>query len=173
MREKRPLAFGGVFVLGSGFCLVFLFGFGVACVLFPSEVCLNCMALQEVVIPTKLQKMGIRAFCGCQQLTGGKIDLMVQAEHNAFLMCDNFENNHHGQSFPPKDQIRMPLTRSSGVLLTPSALRNHGRCLSTCPRWASPLQAKAQARKRSIPSHVLSCQLGVTAHAAGWRDQLN
>ena len=39
MREKRPLAFGGVFVLGSGFCLVFLFGFGVACVLFPSSCC--------------------------------------------------------------------------------------------------------------------------------------
>ena len=41
MREKRPLAFGGVFVPGSGFWLVFLFGFGVACVLFPSSCCVS------------------------------------------------------------------------------------------------------------------------------------
>ena len=31
----------GVLVLGSGFCLVFVFGFGVACVLFPSSCCVS------------------------------------------------------------------------------------------------------------------------------------
>ena len=31
-----------VLVLGSGFCSVFLFGFGVACVLFPSSCCVSC-----------------------------------------------------------------------------------------------------------------------------------
>ena len=41
MREKRPLAFGGVLVVGCGFCLVPLFGFGVACVLFPSSCCVS------------------------------------------------------------------------------------------------------------------------------------
>ena len=57
------------------------------------EVFLNCIALQEVVIPTELQETGIR----CEQLRcftpldWGEIDRIVQAEHNAFLMCDNFE----------------------------------------------------------------------------------
>ena len=61
------------------------------------EVFLSCIALQEVVIPTELQEIGIRAFCGCEQLRcftpldWGEIDRLVQAEHNAFLMCDNFE----------------------------------------------------------------------------------
>ena len=32
------------------------------------EVFLNCVALQEVVIPTELCDIGIRAFCGCEQL---------------------------------------------------------------------------------------------------------
>ena len=38
---------------------------------------------------------------GCEQLRcftpldWGEIDQIVQAEHNAFLMCDNFEQ-HHG-----------------------------------------------------------------------------
>ena len=34
--------------------------------------------------------IGIRAFCGCEQ-RWGEIDKTIQAEHNAFLMCDNFE----------------------------------------------------------------------------------
>ena len=61
------------------------------------EVFLNCIALQEVVIRTELQEIGIRAFCGREQLRcftpldWGEIDRIVQAEHNAFLMCDNFE----------------------------------------------------------------------------------
>ena len=61
------------------------------------EVFLNCIALREVVIPTELHDIGIRAFCGCEQLRcftpldWGEIDRIVQAEHNAFLMCDNFE----------------------------------------------------------------------------------
>ena len=61
------------------------------------EVFLNCIALREVVIPTELHDIGIRAFCGCEQLRRftpldwGEIDQTIQAEHNAFLMCDNFE----------------------------------------------------------------------------------
>ena len=61
------------------------------------EVFLSCIALREVVIPTELQDIGIRAFCGCEQLRRftpldwGEIDKTIQAEHNAFLLCDNFE----------------------------------------------------------------------------------
>ena len=61
------------------------------------EVFLNCVALQEVVIPTELSDIGIRAFCGCEQLQRftpldwGDIEQCVQAEHNAFFMCDKFE----------------------------------------------------------------------------------
>ena len=32
------------------------------------EVFLNCVALQEVVIPTELRDIGNSAFCGCEQL---------------------------------------------------------------------------------------------------------
>ena len=55
------------------------------------------MALQEVVIPTELSDIGNRAFCGCEQLQRftpldwGDIEQWVQAEHNAFFMCDKFE----------------------------------------------------------------------------------
>ena len=55
------------------------------------------LRLPEVVIPTKLQDIGIRAFCGCEQLwrftplDWREIDKTIQAEHNAFLLCDNFE----------------------------------------------------------------------------------
>ena len=61
------------------------------------EAFLSCIALQEVVIPTELQEIGIRAFCGREQLRCftpldlGETDQHVQAEHNAFLLCDNFE----------------------------------------------------------------------------------
>ena len=61
------------------------------------EVFLSCIALREVVIPTELQDIGVRAFCGCEQLRRftpldwGESDKTIQAEHNAFLLCDNFE----------------------------------------------------------------------------------
>ena len=65
--------------------------------LIGKEVFLNCVALQEVVIPTELRDTGNRAFCGCEQLQRftpldwGDIEQGVQAEHNAFFMCDKFE----------------------------------------------------------------------------------
>ena len=65
--------------------------------LIGKEVFLNCVALQEVVIPTELRDIGNRAFCGCEQLQRftpldwGDIEQWVQAEHNAFFMCDKFE----------------------------------------------------------------------------------
>ena len=58
---------------------------------------MNCVALQEAVIPTELSDTGNRAFCGCEQLQRfapldwGDIEQWVQAEHNAFFMCDKFE----------------------------------------------------------------------------------
>ena len=61
------------------------------------EAFLNCVALQEVVIPTELREIGNRAFCGCAQLQQftltdwGDVEQWVQAEHNAFFMCDKFE----------------------------------------------------------------------------------
>ena len=61
------------------------------------EVFLDCVALQEVVIPTELCDIGIRAFCGCEQLQRftpldwREIEQSVQAEHNAFFMRDKFE----------------------------------------------------------------------------------
>ena len=72
------------------------------------EVFLNCIALREVVIPTELQDIGIRAFCGCEQLRQftpldwGEIDNNIQAEHNAFLMCDNFERPPWVELLPPE-----------------------------------------------------------------------
>ena len=65
--------------------------------LIGKEVFLNCVVLQEVVIPTELSDTGNRAFCGCEQLQRftlldwGDIEQWVQAEHNAFLMCNKFE----------------------------------------------------------------------------------
>ena len=65
--------------------------------LIGKEVFLNCVALQEVVIPTELRDIGNREFCGCEQLQRftpldwGDIEQWVQAEHNAFFMCDKFE----------------------------------------------------------------------------------
>ena len=58
---------------------------------------LNCVALQEIVIPTELRDVGNRAFCGCEKLQRftpldwGDLEQWVQAEHNAFFMCDKFE----------------------------------------------------------------------------------
>ena len=70
------------------------------------EVFLNCVALQEVVIPTELSDIGNRAFCGCEQLQRftlldwGDIEQWVQAEHNAFFMCDKFEKPHWLELLP-------------------------------------------------------------------------
>ena len=61
------------------------------------EVFLSCISLREVAIPTELQDIGIRAFCGCEQLQRFTpldwrgTNMIIQAEHNAFLLCDNFE----------------------------------------------------------------------------------
>ena len=61
------------------------------------EAFLCCISLHELVIPTDLLDIGIRAFCGCEQLVRftpldrGEVDRTIQAEHNAFLLCDNFE----------------------------------------------------------------------------------
>ena len=65
--------------------------------LIGKEAFLNCVALQEVVIPTELRDIGNRAFCGCEQLQRftpldwGDIEQWIQAEHNAFFICDKFE----------------------------------------------------------------------------------
>ena len=70
------------------------------------EVFLNCVALQEVVIPTELSDIGNRAFCGCEQLQRftlldwGDMEQWVQAEHNAFFMCDKFEKPHWLELLP-------------------------------------------------------------------------
>ena len=56
-----------------------------------------CIALKEVRIPAELQYIGNRAYWGCKLLrcltTSGSADAsrLVQAEHNAFGSCDNFE----------------------------------------------------------------------------------
>ena len=71
------------------------------------EAFLSCTSLREVVIPTELQDIGIRAFCGCEQLVRftpldwGEVDRTVQAEHDAFLMCDNFDRASWVELLPP------------------------------------------------------------------------
>ena len=63
-----------------------------------------CVVLQEV--PTELSDVGNRAFCGCEQLQRftlldwGDIEQWVQAEHNAFFMCDKFEKPHWLELLP-------------------------------------------------------------------------
>ena len=70
------------------------------------EAFLHCVALQEVVIPTELSDIGNRAFCGCEQLQRftlldwGDVEQWVQAEHNAFFMCDKFEKPHWLELLP-------------------------------------------------------------------------
>ena len=70
------------------------------------EAFLNCVMLQEVVIPTELSDIGNRAFCGCEQLQRftlldwGDVEQWVQAEHNAFFMCDKFEKPHWLELLP-------------------------------------------------------------------------
>ena len=62
-----------------------------------------------MVIPTELQDIGIRAFCGCEQLVrftpldGGEVGRTIQAEHNAFLMCNNFERASWVELLSPEE----------------------------------------------------------------------
>ena len=73
------------------------------------EAFLCCISLRELVIPTELRCLGIRAFCGCEQLV--LITLLdmedaartIQAENNAFLMCDNFARESWIELHPPRD----------------------------------------------------------------------
>ena len=70
---------------------------------------LCCTSLRKLVIPPKLQYLGIRAFCGCEQLAlFTQLDKAyshrgVQAEDNAFLMCDNFKRESWIELLPPTD----------------------------------------------------------------------
>ena len=73
------------------------------------EAFLCCIALRELVIPTELLHIGIRAFCGCEQLARfTPLDMedparIIQAEDNAFLMCDNFAHASWIVLLPPRD----------------------------------------------------------------------
>ena len=88
--------------------------------------------LQEVVIPTELSDIGNRAFCGCEQLQRftlldwGDIEQWVQAEHNAFFMCDKFEKPHWLELLPAEgpdsDAFDEELTTS-----TPNIMPAHER----------------------------------------------
>ena len=100
------------------------------------EAFLCCASLRELVIPPKLRYLGIRAFCGCEQLSlftqldAADSDRGVQAEDNTFLMCDNFER---------EAWIELPSTKSSTkgftnrVPLFISDGLTLGECLSTRP----------------------------------------
>ena len=65
-----------------------------------TRVALGCVVLQ-VVIPTKLSNMGIRAFCGCEQLQQFPEQCVGRAQ---CLMCDKFEKSLWS-CFPLKDPI--------------------------------------------------------------------
>ena len=73
------------------------------------EAFLRCISLCELVTPTELHYIGIRAFCGCEQLVRftpldwGEGERTVQAEHNAFLMCDNFERASWVELLSPRE----------------------------------------------------------------------
>ena len=73
------------------------------------EAFLCCTSLRELVIPIELQYIGIRAFCGCEQLAlftlldFGDCERTIQAENNAFLMCDNFEKASWVELLPRGD----------------------------------------------------------------------
>ena len=68
---------------------------------------LCCISL--CVIPTELHYIGIRAFCGCEQLVRftpldwGEVERTIQADHNAFLMCDNFERTSWVELLSPTE----------------------------------------------------------------------
>ena len=74
------------------------------------EAFLCCTSLRELVIPTQLSYLGIRAFCGCDQLISLLTLLdeadsarVIQAEDNTFLMCDNFVRGSWIELLPPRD----------------------------------------------------------------------
>ena len=96
------------------------------------EVFLNCVVLQEVVIPTELSDIGNRAFCGCEQLQRftpldwGDIEQWVQAEHNAFFMCDKFEKPLWVELLPAEGPDSTLLTRSY-TTSTPNIMPVHER----------------------------------------------
>ena len=60
----------------------------------------------EVELPGGQSSQANRAFCGCEQLQRftlldwGDIEQWVQAEHNAFFMCDKFEKPHWLELLP-------------------------------------------------------------------------
>ena len=73
------------------------------------EAFLCCTSLRELVIPTELHYLGIRAFCGCDQLAlltlldEADSARVTQAEDNTFLMCDNFARESWIELLPPGD----------------------------------------------------------------------
>ena len=73
------------------------------------EAFLCCISLRELVIPTELRYLGIRTFCGCEQLVLftlqdiGDAARTIQAENNAFLMCDNFVRESWIELLSPRD----------------------------------------------------------------------
>ena len=62
--------------------------------------------LAKPVSPRRASPVGNRAFCGCEQLQRftlldwGDMEQWVQAEHNAFFMCDKFEKPHWLELLP-------------------------------------------------------------------------
>ena len=102
MREKRPLAFGGVLVVGCGFCLVCLFVFGVACVLFPS----SCVFPSPSMMTWALRPHGVR--------TRGKKNLTI-CSCSLPGRCSDF----HCQSMPAtrdKSHSRLHFASSTRVI---------------------------------------------------------
>ena len=87
--------------------------------LIGKEVFLNCVALQEVVIPTELRDIGNRAFCGCEQLqrftpwTGVTLNSGCK-QSTMPLLCVTSLKNPSGLSYSlQRVLIWMPLTRNS------------------------------------------------------------
>ena len=72
------------------------------------EAFLCCASLRELVIPTELRYLGIRAFCGCDQLSlftlldEADSARVIQAEDNTFLMCDKFARGSWIELLPPR-----------------------------------------------------------------------
>ena len=83
---------------------VFAHCVAMTCILLPPRLTrIGCeafgwrIALKEVRIPAELQYIGNRAYWGCKLLkcltasSSKDASRLVQAEHNAFGSCDNFE----------------------------------------------------------------------------------
>ena len=96
------------------------------------EVSLNCVVLQEVVIPTELRDIGNRAFCGCEQLQrftpwiGETLNSGCRQSTMPSLCVTNLKNPCGWSCFPRKDPIRMLLTRNS-TTNTPNIMPAHER----------------------------------------------